>query len=84
MSVGGVYGSRIPTKREREVIRLVANGLKNKEVAEALGTTEVMVKNHLRGIFDKLGFWNRVELALWYVSRRRRPRFDDSWHLSSI
>jgi DNA-binding NarL/FixJ family response regulator len=28
------------------------------------------VKNHLRVIFDKLGFWNRVELALWYEARR--------------
>ena len=72
MSVVGLYGTRAPTKREREVIRLVAKGLKNKEVADALGTTEVMVKNHLRGIFDKLGFWNRVELALWYESRRRK------------
>ena len=71
MSVVGLYGTRIPTKRERQVIRLVAKGLKNKEVADALGTTEYMVKNHLRGIFDKLGFWNRVELALWYESRRQ-------------
>lgn len=71
MSVVGLYGERIPTKRQQQVIRLVAKGWKNKEVAAALGTTEYMIKNYLREIFDKLGFWNRVELALWYESRRR-------------
>ncbi len=45
-------------------------GLRNSEVAEVIGTTEYVVKNHLRIIFDKLGFWNRVELALWYEARR--------------
>jgi DNA-binding NarL/FixJ family response regulator len=56
--------------REVRVIELVAEGLKNKEVAQALGTTEHVVKNYLRVIYDKLGLWNRVELALWYESRR--------------
>jgi two-component system response regulator DevR len=70
MSVIGIYGNRIPSERERRVIELVAEGLKNKEVAKAIGTTEPVVKNYLRVIYDKLGFWNRVELALWYESRR--------------
>jgi len=39
-------------------------------VADAIGTTEHVVKNHLRLIYDKLGLWNRVELALWYEARR--------------
>ncbi len=64
------YGTRIPSEREQRVIELVAEGLKNKEVAEAIGTTEHVVKNYLRVIYDKLGLWNRVELALWYESRR--------------
>src|ERR1035437_4165270 len=42
----------------------------NREVAEAIGTTEHVVKNYLRVIYNKLGLWNRVELALWYESRR--------------
>jgi DNA-binding NarL/FixJ family response regulator len=66
----GLYGTRIPSPRQRQVIALVAQGLKNSEVAEAIGTTEYVVKNHLRIIYDKLGFWNRVELALWYEARR--------------
>jgi DNA-binding NarL/FixJ family response regulator len=42
-------------------------------VADAIGTTEHVVKNYLRVIYDKLGLWNRVELALWYESRRTGP-----------
>ena len=67
------YGTRIPSEREQRVIQLVAQGLKNKEVADEIGTTEHVVKNYLRVIYDKLGLWNRVELALWYESRRVQP-----------
>lgn len=70
MSANGRYGACIPSEREQRVIQLVAEGLKNREVAEAIGTTEHVVKNYLRVIYDKLGLWNRVELALWYESRR--------------
>jgi DNA-binding NarL/FixJ family response regulator len=70
MFTGGRYGNRNPNKREQRVIELVAQGLKNSEVASAIGTTEHVVKNYLRVIYDKLGLWNRVELALWYETRR--------------
>jgi DNA-binding NarL/FixJ family response regulator len=66
----GLYGTRLPSPRQHQVIKLVAQGLKNSEVAEIIGISECVVKNHLRVIFDKLGFWNRVELALWYEARR--------------
>jgi two-component system nitrate/nitrite response regulator NarL len=66
------YGSRDLTKTDRIVIELVAQGLKNSEVAEAMGMTENVVKNYLRAIYDKLGLWNRVELALWYEARKHR------------
>ena len=69
MSEKQLYGNSIPSEREYRVIALVAAGLKNKEVADAIGTTENVIKNYLRVIFDKLGLWNRVELALWYESR---------------
>ena len=65
-----LYGQSTPSERERRVIELVAQGLKNSEVAEIIGTTEHVVKNYLRIIYDKLGLWNRVELALWYEARR--------------
>jgi DNA-binding NarL/FixJ family response regulator len=70
MSEKQLYGNRIPNEREYRVIALVAAGLKNKEVADVTGTTENVIKNYLRVIYDKLGLWNRVELALWYESRR--------------
>jgi len=59
-----------PNDREGRVIELVAQGLTNSEVAQFLGTTEHVVKNYLQAIYDKLGLWNRVELALWYEARR--------------
>jgi DNA-binding NarL/FixJ family response regulator len=67
---GQRYGKRVPNEREQRIIALVAQGLKNSEVAEVVGTTEHVVKNYLRDIYDKLGLWNRVELALWYEARR--------------
>jgi two-component system response regulator DevR len=69
------YGPRTPSEREARVIELVAQGLKNRDVADAIGTTEHVVKNYLRVIYDKLGLWNRVELALWYESRKNEAEF---------
>ena len=73
MSATERYGTRVPSEREHRVIQLVAEGLKNRDVAREIGTTEHVVKNYLRVIYDKLGMWNRVELALWYVSRQTQP-----------
>lgn len=58
------------TPKEIIITRWVAAGLKNREIGEKIGTTEHVIKFYLKGIFDKLGFWNRVELALWYESRQ--------------
>jgi DNA-binding NarL/FixJ family response regulator len=64
-----------PSEREYFIIRRVAEGCKNREIADSLGTTEHVVKNHLRGIYNKLGLWNRVELALWYEARRHEQTY---------
>jgi DNA-binding NarL/FixJ family response regulator len=64
------YRAGVPSQREYRIIELVAGGLKNGEIASSIGTTEHVVKNYLRVIYDKLGLWNRVELALWYEARR--------------
>lgn len=69
-----LYGSRLTTKRDDQIIELVAEGLKNKEIAERLGTTEHVIKNYLRVVYDKLGMWNRVELALWYEGHRTEEK----------
>ena len=65
-----LYGSRVPSTREHDIIRLVAHGLNNKTIAIEIGTTEKVVKNYLTVIYDKLGVWNRTELALWYEAHR--------------
>jgi DNA-binding NarL/FixJ family response regulator len=62
-------------EREYFIIQRVAEGCKNREIADSLGTTEHVVKNYLRVIYDKLGLWNRVELALWYEARRNEQAY---------
>ena len=76
----GLYGTRVPSRREQQVIELVARGLKNCEVAELMSTTEFVIKNNLRVIYDKLGMWNRVELALWYEARQHEARQEEDQH----
>jgi DNA-binding NarL/FixJ family response regulator len=56
--------------REDQIVSLVAQGLKNKEIAEKMFITEQTVKNHLHNIFDKLHVTDRLELALYFVARR--------------
>ena len=51
------------TPRERELVGLVSQGLRNKEIAARLGLTEGTVKMHLVRVYGKLGVTNRVELA---------------------
>ncbi len=53
--------------REREIIVLIAQGYKNKEIAEKMFITEQTVKNHLHNVFDKLGVSDRLELALYAI-----------------
>src|SRR6202521_4620557 len=52
------------SQREREIVALVAQGFKNKEMAEKMFISEQTVKNHLHNIFDKLGVSDRLESAL--------------------
>ena len=51
-----------------QVAALVWEGLTNREIAGAIGTTEQVVKNYLRNTFDKLGVWSRLELAIYVAS----------------
>jgi two-component system, NarL family, nitrate/nitrite response regulator NarL len=55
------------SNREREIVGLVAQGHKNKEMAEKLFISEQTVKNHLHNIFGKLGVSDRLELALYAI-----------------
>ncbi len=70
---GGIANGKTPreraqlSQREREIIILIAQGYKNKEIAEKMFITEQTVKNHLHNVFDKLGVSDRLELALYAI-----------------
>lgn len=67
---GGSGRERNPlSAREREIVALVAQGYKNKEMAEKMFISEQTVKNHLHNIFDKLGVSDRLELALYAIHK---------------
>jgi two-component system nitrate/nitrite response regulator NarL len=53
------------TDREREVVALIGEGLKNKQLAERLFISETTVRHHLTSIFDKLGVSDRLELVIY-------------------
>lgn len=58
------------SNREMEVVRCVAMGLRNKEVADKLGVTEATVKNHLTSVYAKLGVNDRLELILYAIHNK--------------
>ena len=57
------------SKRERETLSLLAEGLSNSEIAERLGISEKTVRNHLSHIFDKLGVWSRAQAIVFARDR---------------
>ena len=63
-------GAHLLTKREEELVQLVAEGLTNRDIARQLGLTEHTVRNYLFRIFNKLGTSNRLELALYVIKQR--------------
>jgi len=64
--------------RQRQVIELVARGLKNHEIAGELGITQHVVRNYISKIYATIGVNNRVELALWYEARTNEIRRENS------
>lgn len=58
------------TPKELKIVALIVHGCKNKEIAMRLGTTEQVIKNYLRGIYDKTGVSDRLELALFTIHHR--------------
>ena len=62
---GVAAARRVLTPRELEIVRMVATGLRNKQIGEALSISEGTVKIHLHSIYGKLGVSGRVELMLY-------------------
>src|SRR5437660_3522022 len=58
------------TPKESVIVSCVTQGMKNKEIALRVGTTEQVVKNYLRKVYDKLGVADRLELALYCLHNR--------------
>ena len=68
--VTNVRGEFLLTQREEAIVSLVAEGMKNREIAEALKLSEHTVKNHLFRVFEKLGISNRAELILYLIGNK--------------
>jgi DNA-binding NarL/FixJ family response regulator len=58
------------TPKEMAIITCITQGKRNKEIAFQLGTTEQVIKNYLRKIYDKLGVSDRLELALYCLHNK--------------
>ena len=58
------------TPKEMRIVALIVQGCKNREIAMRLKTTEQVIKNYLRSIYDKTGVSDRLELALFTIHHR--------------
>jgi DNA-binding NarL/FixJ family response regulator len=63
--------------RENQISVSVWGGLTNREIGKIVGTSEQVIKNHLHIVFDKLGVWNRLELAMYVASHRSKEVYRD-------
>lgn len=68
-AVGARVRDRL-TPKEIKIVALIVQGFKNKEIASHLGTTEQVIKNYLRNVYDKTGVSDRLELALFTIHHR--------------
>jgi len=68
-SVGSRVRDRL-TPKEMQIVALIVQGCKNKDIATQLGTKEQVIKNYLRSIYDKTGVSDRLELALFTIHHR--------------
>jgi DNA-binding NarL/FixJ family response regulator len=69
---GGADGDGPLTRRELDVLALVAGGKRSSEVARQLGVSEATVKRHLYNLYQKLEVTNRVGATMWYVEHHRQ------------
>ena len=73
MQVADSVGARVRdrlTPKEIQIVALIVQGCKNKDIATQLGTKEQVIKNYLRGIYDKTGVSDRLELALFTIHHK--------------
>src|SRR2546422_9190059 len=70
----GANGLNLLSKRELDVVRSLAEGLTNREIAERLGLSQHTIKNYLFRVFDKLGVSNRLELLFMTLTQAGTPQ----------
>jgi DNA-binding NarL/FixJ family response regulator len=78
MSFMNANGDALLSARELDVVRCVAEGLSNREIAQRLSLREHTVKNYLFRIFDKLGVSSRVEVVLYALGSQNPAVRDDA------
>ena len=66
------------SKKELAIISCITRGMRNKEIAYQIGTTEQVIKNYLRKVYDKLGVSDRLELALYCLHHELLKQYDGS------
>ena len=65
------------SKKELAIISCITRGMRNKEIAYQIGTTEQVIKNYLRKVYDKLGVSDRLELALYCLHHQILKKYTD-------
>lgn len=70
-------GLSLLSKREMEVVRSLAEGLTNREIAERLGLSQHTIKNYLFRVYDKLGVSSRLELLFMTLTQAGAPRLKE-------
>jgi non-specific serine/threonine protein kinase len=64
------------TAREQEVVRLIAEGKTNREIATALVIAEPTAERHVANVLSKLGFHTRAQIAVWHERQMNASRFE--------
>ena len=66
------------SKKELAIISCITRGMRNKEIAYQIGTTEQVIKNYLRKVYDKLGVSDRLELALYCLHHELLKQYNNA------
>ncbi len=80
----GAKAARRLTPKELQIVALISEGCKNREIATQLGTKEQVVKNYLRSIYGKTGVSDRLELALFTVHHQALAKVVESTRLALV
>jgi DNA-binding NarL/FixJ family response regulator len=72
------------TPRELEIVSAIVSGHSNRHIAERMSISEATIKHHLTNIFDKLGVYNRLELALFAIHHGLVRRADADTHGATV